>query len=126
MVNIRYHRKPFCFFNVGIIAILISSQITTPSNPYGILLSYVGAAIFVLTFTDDCISAVSYRLLTVISTGVALTSIVLNNLLGELYGDSFLDAIRKFLFFLTIFIAPFGMVIGTVGSVIFSDKSVQK
>ncbi len=65
-------------------------------------------------------------MLTVISFGITMISIMLNNLLGEYSRDSILEDIRAFFFFLAVFLCPFGMVIGLIGSFLLSDKQLKK
>ena len=126
MVPLFDHRKIFLYISMGIAAVLISSLITSTTTPYGIFLSYLGAVIFVIALTHRWVSSGSYLLLTICSTGIIIISIILNNLLGEYYRDSFLDDIRKFLFFLALFLCPFGIVIGIVGCCIYSGKPGSK
>jgi purine-cytosine permease-like protein len=116
------HRKFVFYLSLGIAAVLISSQITSIFNPYGIILSYLGAVVFVAAFSHKWVKAGSYMILTAVSTGVIVVSICLNNCLGEYYEDTFLDDVKDFLFFLSVFLCPFGIVIGLVGSFLHLDK----
>ncbi len=63
-----------------------------------------------------------YMIMAVISTGIIMVSIIFNNLLGESYRDTFLDYVREFLFFMSVFLCPFGIVVGMTGYFLFSDK----
>ncbi len=120
------HRKTFLYISLSIAAVLISSQITSTASPYGIFLSYLGVVIFVLALSHTWVRVGSYIMLTVISSGITMISIMLNNLLGEYYRDTFLEDIKEFFFFLAVFICPFGIVIGLVGSFLLSDKPKKK
>lgn len=117
------HRKTFFYLSLSIIVVLISSMITSSDSPYGIALSYIGTVIFVIAFSDRWVRSGSYMILTLISTAIIMVSITLNNLLGEEYRDTFPDDIREFLFFLAIFLCPFGIVIGVVGCFLLSCKN---
>ncbi len=55
------HRKFVFYLSLGIAAVLISSQITSTFNPYGIILSYLGAVIFVAAFSHKWVKAGSYH-----------------------------------------------------------------
>ncbi len=120
------HRKTFLYISLSIAAVLISSQITSTASPFGNFLSYLGTIIFVLALTHTWVRAGSYIIMTVFSSGIIIISIILNNLLGEYYRDTFLEDLREFFFFLAVFICPFGIVIGLVGSLLLSGKTGKK
>ena len=116
------HSKALFYISLSIIIILIASQISSTSHSYGTLLSYSGAIIFVAALTHRWERSISYMILAVISTVIIMISMILNNLLGETYRDTFLDDIREFLFFMSVYLCPFGIVIGITGCCLLSDK----
>ncbi len=120
------HRKTLFYLSLSIAAVLISSQITSSDSPYGVILSYMGTVIFVIAFADRWVRSGSYIILTIISTMIIIVSIILNNIPGENYRDIFPEDIREFLFFLAVFLCPFGIVIGIVGYFFLSCKPGKK
>ncbi|MFW9952196.1 MAG: hypothetical protein ACFFKA_18910 [Candidatus Thorarchaeota archaeon] len=127
MNNIFKQKNTFVYLAVSIILIIAALIIGIDDNPPGIIVFFLGSIALILVFTHNWKKAKPYLFLMLFSLLGFIISAILVNVFETAGGEgTFLGIFTAMFFIITLFISPAGLIVGIVGSIVYTLKKKER